>query len=142
MNMTVIVASAVFTSFGFLALIGKCSNKWLKRVLGYEYFLDIIMSLGMMFYFGLTGSITGIIVSAITGCIFSLCLYSAKHTIGHSKVERVNGKLTWVDYEGDWTMDGAGSWFGNLCRKVGGGVKSFFGGLRAKKHDINSIEMA
>ncbi len=68
MNMTVIVASAMFTSFGFLALIGKCSNKWLKRVLGYEYFLDVIMSLGMMFYFGLTGSITGIIVSAITGC--------------------------------------------------------------------------
>ena len=54
-SITIITISAVFTAFSFLVILGKMSTSLLKKVLGYEYLLDIVMSFGMMIYFGLTG---------------------------------------------------------------------------------------
>ena len=105
MSITIIVVASLFTAFEFLSVIGKMSKSLLKKVLGYEYLIDIIMSFGLMLYFGLVGSVTGMIVSAVSGFIFSIALYSAKHIVGYSKLHRVQGtwfKFQWVDYPADW----------------------------------------
>lgn len=140
MNMTIIIVAAVFTAFEFLSIIGKASDKWLKRVLGYEYVIDIIMSFGMMFYFSMIGSITGIIVSAITGFIFSAFLYSAKHIVGYSKLHHVKGlSFEWVTYEGNWSMEGAGGLLGRVVRRIINGSKSFVSGVTNEKHVAESV---
>ena len=48
MTMTVIVIASLFTAFEFLSILGKMSPNLLKKILGYEYFIDILMSFGLM----------------------------------------------------------------------------------------------
>jgi hypothetical protein len=97
--LTIVIVASFFTAFEFLTILGKFSPTLLKRVLGYEWAVDIIMSFGMMLFFGLTGSITGIIISAITGFIFSAALYASKHTLGYQKYEKgADGTRSWVEY--------------------------------------------
>lgn len=136
MSMTLIVIASLFTAFEFLSIIGKMSPKLLKKVLGYEYLIDIIMSFGLMLYFGLTGSITGIIVSAVSGFIFSASLYATKHIIGYSKLHRVKGtwfKFEWVDYPATWSSKKAGGFFSNLFRSIGDFITNFFSGFKQNK---------
>ena len=88
----IVILSSLFVAFEFLSIIGKFSPKWLKRVLGYEWIFDIMMSFGLMIWFASTGSIMGIIISAVSGFLFSLILYAAKHIIGFQKLEKVDDK--------------------------------------------------
>ena len=70
----IVILSSFFVAFEVLSVLGKFSPKWLKRVLGYEWALDIAMSFGLIIWFATTGSIMGIIISAVSGFIFStLC---------------------------------------------------------------------
>lgn len=133
MSMTIIIVASMFTAFEFLSVIGKMSTALLKKVLGYEYVVDIIMSFGMMLYFGLTGSITGIIVSAVSGFIFSVALYAAKHIIGYMKLERVPGtwfKFRWVEYPATWNSQKAGGFISRMISSIGRFVTNFFGGFK------------
>lgn len=134
-SITIIAISAVFTAFSFLVILGKMSTSLLKKVLGYEYLLDLVMSFGMMIYFGLTGSIIGMIVAAITGFIFSVALYSAKHIVGYQKLERVNRswfKWHWVEYDADWNAKSAGGFFSRFVKSIGNFVSKFFSGFKSK----------
>lgn len=136
MTMTIIIVASIFTAFEFLSVIGKMSTSLLKKVLGYEYVVDIFMSFGLMIYFGLTGSVTGIIVSAVSGFIFSVALYAAKHIIGYKKLERVPGtwfKFRWVEYPGDWSSEKAGGFFSRMIGSIGKFITNFFGGFRKAK---------
>ena len=142
MSMTIIVIASLFTAFEFLSIIGKMSTSLLKKVLGYEYVIDIIMSFGLMLYFGLTGSVTGIIVSAISGFIFSVALYSAKHIVGFKKLERINGswfKWHWVEYPSDWNSEKAGGFFSRFIRSIGNFVSKFFGGFQKQNGNLESV---
>jgi len=133
MSMTIIIVASMFTAFEFLSIIGKMSTSLLKKVLGYEYVVDIIMSFGMMLYFGLTGSVTGIIVSAVSGFIFSVALYAAKHIIGYKKLERVPGtwfKFRWVEYPATWNSQKAGGFISRMIGSIGRFVTNFFGGFK------------
>lgn len=123
----IIVLSSLFVAFEFLSVIGKFSPKWLKRVLGYEWIFDIIMSFGLMIWFASTGSIMGIIISAVSGFLFSLILYAAKQIIGYQKLEKVDGKRVWVEYEGSWSWNGTGS----LMNRIGVGIMNALKGLFA-----------
>lgn len=133
MSMTIIIVASIFTAFEFLSIIGKMSPTLLKKVLGYEYVVDIIMSFGLMIYFGLTGSVTGIIVSAVSGFIFSVALYAAKHIVGYMKLERVPGtwfKFRWVEYPASWNSEKAGGFMSRLFGSIGRFVMNFFGGFK------------
>lgn len=123
----IIVLSSLFVAFEFLSVIGKFSPTWLKRVLGYEWIFDILMSFGLMIWFASTGSIMGIIISAVSGFLFSLILYAAKHIIGYQKLEKVDGKRVWVEYEGNWSWNGTGS----LMNRIGVGIMNALKGLFA-----------
>ncbi len=136
MSITIIVIASLFTAFEFLSVIGKMSKSLLKKVLGYEYLIDIIMSFGLMLYFGLVGSVTGMIVSAVSGFIFSVALYSAKHIVGYSKLHRVQGtwfKFEWVDYPPDWNSKKAGGFISKLFRATGEFITNFFSGFKSSK---------
>ena len=133
MSMTIIIVASIFTAFEFLSIVGKMSPALLKKVLGYEYVVDIIMSFGLMIYFGLTGSVTGIIVSAVSGFIFSVALYAAKHIVGYMKLERVPGtwfKFRWVEYPASWNSEKAGGFMSRLFGSIGRFVMNFFGGFK------------
>lgn len=140
MSITIIVVASLFTAFEFLSVIGKMSQPLLKKVLGYEYLIDIIMSFGLMLYFGITGSVTGIIVSAVSGFIFSAALYSAKHILGYSKLHRIPGtwfKFEWVDYPPNWNSKKAGGFFSRLFKSTGEFISNFFSGFK-NKGEVNA----
>jgi hypothetical protein len=136
MTITVIVVASLFTAFEFLSIIGKMSPSLLRKVLGYEWIVDLVMSFGLMLYFGMTGSITGMIVAAITGFIFSVALYSAKHMIGYSKLHRVPGtwfKFNWIEYPATWSSESAGSFLSRFVKGIGNFVMKFFGGFKRQQ---------
>lgn len=131
----IIVVSAFFTAFELLSVLGKFSPKWLRRTLGYEWAIDLLMSFGLMFWFATTGSITGIIISAISGFIFSVILYAAKHMIGYAKLERVPGEgFKWVEYPASWSWNGAGSLIGRVIRGIGKAFKGLAAGFVEAKN--------
>ena len=135
----IIVLSSFFVAFELLSVLGKFSPKWLKRALGYEWIFDIAMSFGLMIWFATTGSIMGIIISAVSGFIFSVVLYAAKHMIGYQKLEKVNGKLTWVEHEGNWSWNGAGSIMNKIGRGIVKAFKGLFAGFTEAKNAPKSI---
>lgn len=135
----IVILSAFFCAFEFLSILGKFSPKWLKRALGYEWIFDLTMSFGLMFWFATTGSILGIIISAVTGFFFSTILYAAKHMIGYQKLERVDGKLQWVEYPADWSWAGGGRLMGRLSRGVLNAFKGLFAGFTEAKNAPKQI---
>ncbi len=140
MTMTVIVIASLFTAFEFLSILGKMSPNLLKKILGYEYFIDILMSFGLMLYFGLTGSVTGIIVSAVSGFIFSIALYSAKNIIGYQKLQRVKGtwfKFKWISYEGNWNAQKTGGFFAKTLKSIGNFIVNLFSGFKNGAKNAN-----
>jgi hypothetical protein len=134
--LTIVIVASFFTAFEFLTILGKFSPTLLKRVLGYEWAVDIIMSFGMMLFFGLTGSITGIIISAITGFIFSAALYASKHTLGYQKYEKgADGTRSWVEYPATWTWEAFGGFTANAFRGIVNVGKRIVNGMKAANDD-------
>lgn len=136
----IIVLSAFFTAFEVLSVIGKFSPKWLKRILGYEWALDLLMSLGLMIWFATTGSIIGIIISAITGFIFSIILYSAKHIIGYSKLHKTPEGWRWVEYPATWSWNGLGGLIGKLIKGIGKAMKGLVAGFVEAKNAPKEVQ--
>lgn len=125
MGLTGILFSGVLTAVGFLLILGKCSSKLLKRFLGYDWLIDIIGDIGIAVYFGMTGTISGLLIGAVTGICFSVILWMAKNIVGYQTYEKVNGKRQWVEHEPKWDSE----YFGNLAARS----------LASAKSSVNSV---
>ncbi|MGB2103131.1 MAG: hypothetical protein ACPHVN_00780 [Luminiphilus sp.] len=68
----------------------------LRRVLGYDVFVDIICTVVLVTSF--SGTLTGMAAAMIAGVAISILLGIAKLLIGYERIERRGLKLTWVTY--------------------------------------------
>lgn len=107
--------SGVLTAVSIVAIAAKFSPTFLKRVLGYEWVVDIIMHGGIAIMFGLTGTISGIMTGIYTGLAVSAILFVTKRLWKYQKLEKnEEGKRVWVEYEGEWNA----RYFGAQIRKL------------------------
>ncbi len=74
------------------ALIFLLWKLGMKRVCGYDLFVDVSAS-GLLMFMG-TGTFSGLMSALLGGVIISLFLYAYKHTVGYSKL----GRHGWVEY--------------------------------------------
>lgn len=90
---TLVICSFLTTAEIFFILY-SLNPHWLKVALGYSWVLDITLGVGMSIMMLSTGSLGGLIMSAISGAVLSLSLLSMKKMIGYRKFK--DGK--WTEY--------------------------------------------
>lgn len=95
--------SGILTAVGFVAIAAKFSPTILQRALGYDWVVDLLMTLGLMWLFGSTGTISGMMIGVITGLCISAVLYFVKNVYKYQKYEKKDGTFQWVTYPGKWT---------------------------------------
>jgi hypothetical protein len=117
--------SGVLTAIGFVVIAAKFSKTFLKKILGYDWLVDIIATFGMFAFF--SGTITGAMTAIYTGLSISLILCITKNTYGYSKLAKIDGNYKWIDFEGEWTLGYAGKFIGGtVVGSVINGCKDFY----------------
>lgn len=101
--------SGILTAVGLVAIAAKFSPTFLKKILGYDWIIDLVVTFGIPIFMG--GSHIGIMTGVITGLSISLILYIAKNIMGYQKLEKGSGfmGLSWVTKPGKWTPAYIGS---------------------------------
>lgn len=89
---------ALFTVLGFLFLMLKFGKRVMKKIIGMDAVVDILVTVGLVIMFGLTGTFSGMMVGIMAGVIFSVGLYMAKRLFPHTVLKK--GK--WVDKDPGW----------------------------------------
>ncbi len=97
---TLVVCSFLTTAEIFFILY-SLNPHWLKVALGYSWVLDLTLGVGISLIMLSTGSVSGLIMSAISGAVLSFSLIAMKKLIGYRKFE--NG--TWYQYAPSLTKD-------------------------------------
>ena len=106
---------AILTIVAFLLVLLKLSPKIRKRLLGYDLLCDAAVTIGLIFLFGGTGTISGMMISIVAGLLVSVALYIAKNTGKYQRLERkahpkgmgkwrraLHYKWHWQEYDGKW----------------------------------------
>lgn len=78
----------------------RLNKKLFKTILGYSWIPEIILSIGLPCLAATTGTISGVIIAAVTGFFITLTLEVCKKVVGTRKLKKVNGKRQWVETEG------------------------------------------
>ncbi len=115
------IFSGILTAVGFVFIAAKFSKTFLLKCLGKDWLLDLCFTLGLMIWFGSTGTISGIVISAITGLCFSLVLYVAKNTMGYIDKDQY--------YPPKWTPEFLGEKSISVFKGTGDFVKRFKDGM-------------
>lgn len=119
--------------YGFLSAIGivttlaKISPTFLKRVLGYDWVVDILLGFAIIFGFGMTGTISGMMIGVVSDLAVSLVLWVTRKTWKYQLYEKgADGKRHWVEYDGEWTI----AYLVSKIKSSNGGLKSIVGQIK------------
>ena len=118
--MSFILMASFITAVGFISMIAKASPTWLKRILGYELYVDIALDLFIGVYAGMSGTISGMVIGGLTGIIIGLTLFVTRHFIGYQRYEIVDAetnKREWIAYPPSWSIPAFKAWFTNKTAK-------------------------
>jgi hypothetical protein len=97
------ITAGFLVTLGMVLLAMKFGNNFIKRLLGYDWAVDICITLGCMWLFAIGGTISGMMTGIVTGVLISLLLLVGKHVIGYRKIVRnENGQLEWQEFQPDW----------------------------------------
>jgi hypothetical protein len=95
-----IVFGSLVTSVAIISILAKASPKLLKRVLGYEAYVDLAFSLLIGMACGFSGTMSGFVIGAATGLIFGVTLFILARVYGYACYEKQeDGTYKWVEYE-------------------------------------------
>lgn len=75
----------------------------LRRVLGYDAYFDVIVTLNLVGIFG--GTLGGLAAAVFAGLFLSILLYIAKGLFGYERLHRDGWKLHWVYTKPKWRND-------------------------------------
>ena len=92
----------ILTAVGLVAITAKFSKSFLQKVLGYDWIVDIGVTLGLPLLF--MGTYSGLASSVVTGLCISLILWISKNIIGYQKYGTIDGVRKWHHFEGSWTV--------------------------------------
>ena len=117
--------TGILTAVGLVAIVAKFSPSLLKKMLGYDWLIDALVTIGIPIFMG--GTYSGIMTAVITGLCVSFILFVAKNTYGYSKVETVEDQgfmsAHWVEKSGKWTPYYVAKHIGNVIHVGFGNTK-------------------
>jgi MFS superfamily sulfate permease-like transporter len=88
------VALCTVAAVFFLAI--KFGKKFMKRLIGMDWLVDIMVTVFFMWIFAVTGTISGLITGIMAGLIFSVVLLMLRFLFPHQRLTRKG----WVDRDG------------------------------------------
>ena len=96
---------SVLSAVEVLVILASVDEHLLKAFLGYKMWVDLIYGLGVMFYMGLSGTISGVIISTFSAFFMTLTLTAAAFMIGYKKRKVLaDGTVIWINYPPKWTI--------------------------------------
>lgn len=84
-------------------ILFKFGKGFFRKLLGYDAWVDIVVTLALPIWLGLTYS--GVVLGIIAGLSMSIILFVAKNVLGYSRLERDGWKFHWVNHEAIWMTD-------------------------------------
>ena len=100
--LSAVLFGSLLTCLSIFGIIFKFSPKLLKRVFGYEVYVDIFMSFFTMAFCTMSGTLTGMLIGSSTAVLFSILLYSGARILGY---ERFDFKSrTWKSFPATWNI--------------------------------------
>ncbi len=100
MSLGVLLLIGVITAAEFFYILYSMSENLFLTALGYKAYLDAVFGLGITAYMAVTGTISGVIIAAFSGLMFSICMYITAKLFGSRR--RVNG--VWVRFDPEWNL--------------------------------------
>lgn len=98
------IESGLILFIGILVVMGKTPKSLLKKILGYDYIVDIIVSVGVGV--AMYGTYSGMMAAAVAGIAISAAMFLAKRIVGFQRYERGEG---WVEYVPRWRNQSHGT---------------------------------
>ena len=88
--------------FEIINLLRQAGNKAFKTVLGYVWIPEIILSIGLPALAATTGTISGVVIAAVSGFMITMTLMVCKKVIGTRKRVKnpITGKKEWKETSG------------------------------------------
>ena len=106
------VITVAFISFlSMLFTVYKMGPEWVRRLYGYDYVVDVVLGLFLTVIFGMTATITGVLIAVVTNFMIGIGLWIGKNIHGYEKLRFAGMKwliiptFKWVRYEGKWVTD-------------------------------------
>lgn len=88
-----------------MVILGSVDEHLLKVFLGHKLWVDLFYGLGVMLYMGLSGTISGVIISTFSAFFMTLTLAVAAGIIGYRKRKTLaDGTVVWIEYPPKWTI--------------------------------------
>jgi len=94
------LTAGIITVLAVLLIAMKFNRDTLKKLLGYDIAIDILVTLGLTWL--LAGTYSGMMAALVGGVIFSITLYLVKRSIGYMQLRRTScetcghQQLRWV----------------------------------------------
>ena len=105
MSTTLLVVVSVLSAIEILVILASINTHYLKTFLGYKMWVDLFYGVGIMIYMGLSGTISGVIISTFSAFFMTLTLTAAAMLIGYKKRKVLaDGTVIWINYPPKWTM--------------------------------------
>lgn len=83
-----LITPGLLTALAFFILIMKLRHNTIRRLLGFDIYLDIAATVIMMVAFA--GTFGGMMAAIVGGLTFSIALVLAKHIYGYDKLVWIN----------------------------------------------------
>ena len=100
--LTMFVVGAI-SAFEFFYILYSFDKTIFLTVLGYKVYIDAIFGFGITAYMALSGTISGIVIAAISGLIFTGVLYVTHKLFGDRKWNSKEKK--WVVTDPQWKLE-------------------------------------
>lgn len=100
--LTMFVVGAI-SAFEFFYILYSFDKTIFLTVLGYKVYIDAIFGFGITAYMALSGTISGVVIAAISGLIFTGVLYVTHKVFGDRKWNSKEKK--WVVTEPKWKLE-------------------------------------
>jgi hypothetical protein len=100
---TVIVISAV-SCFVMFSMVARIHTKMFSIMRGHDVLTDVIYTLAFTGLAVAGGSLTGLMISVVTGLFISLTLITTKRYMGYTRIVRRVNELTGKKYWFKWDL--------------------------------------
>ena len=100
--LTMFVVGAI-SAFEFFYILYSFNKTVFLTVLGYKVYVDAIFGFGITAYMALSGTISGIVIAAMSGLIFTGVLYVTHKLFGDRKWNSKEKK--WVINNPEWKVE-------------------------------------
>lgn len=105
MGTSTLIVVSVLSAIEILVILGSVDEHLLKVFLGNKLWIDLFYGLGVMIYMGLSGTISGVIISTFSAFFMTITLAAAANMIGYRKRKTLaDGTIIWVEYPAKWTV--------------------------------------